>query len=153
MKISRSIAVLSCFVLTLFAIERSYSDSGESQPAAKAQTKVLNGTLLVALQDDKSPTKKRTFKGRLPNNYGKIGLSSEQRNEIYGVQAKYRTQLEELQKQIAALKAKQDMEVRAVLNNSQKDALDKLLEAAQKKRDSRTKKKTATKSTPTKKSD
>jgi peptidoglycan hydrolase CwlO-like protein len=45
-------------------------------------------------------------RGRLPAYYAQIGLSTEQRDHIYKVQSTYRKQIDELQKQIDALKKK-----------------------------------------------
>ncbi|NQV24724.1 MAG: hypothetical protein HQ518_10175 [Rhodopirellula sp.] len=70
--------------------------------------------------------------GRLPAQYGKLGLSDEQRDKIYGVQATYRKQIDDLQKQIDALKEKQDTEVQGVLTADQKKKLEELLADAKK---------------------
>lgn len=75
--------------------------------------------------------------GRLPAQYGKLGLSDEQRYEIYGVQATYKKQIDELEKQIDSLKAKQKTEVEAVLTADQKKKLDELLAAARKAAEAR----------------
>jgi hypothetical protein len=69
-------------------------------------------------------------KGRLPSQYGKLGLSDAQRQKIYGLQAQYDDQLDALEKQFAALKAKRDQEIEAVLNDSQRKVLSTLVEAA-----------------------
>lgn len=74
----------------------------------------------------------RKPRGRLPQYYGQVGISSEQRQKIYDVQAVYGKQIGELQKQIDALKKKQNTEVAAVLTPEQKTKLDELLAAAKK---------------------
>ncbi len=84
--------------------------------------------------------------GRLPAHYGKLGISTEQRTKIYGVQASYKKQIDDLQKQIDDLKAKQDAEVEAVLTPDQKKKLDEILAEAKKAaeaRSSKTKKKSS----------
>lgn len=75
--------------------------------------------------------------GRLPAQYGKLGLSDEQRHKIYDVQAIYRKQIDELEKQIDGLKAKQKTEIEAVLTADQKKKLDDLLAAARKAAEAR----------------
>lgn len=75
--------------------------------------------------------------GRLPSHYGKLGISSEQRAKIYGVQATYKKQIADLQKQIDALKAKQNTEVQAVLTADQKKKLDEILADAKKATEAR----------------
>jgi hypothetical protein len=76
-------------------------------------------------------------RGRLPAYYAQIGLSTEQRDEIYAVQATYRKPIEDLHKQIEALQKKQDAEVVAVLKPEQKEKLDELLAAAKKRAEER----------------
>ena len=71
-------------------------------------------------------------RGRLPQYYGQVGLSDKQRQQIYDVQATYKKQIDELQKQIDALKVKEDAEIVAVLTPEQKKNLDELLAAAKK---------------------
>jgi len=71
--------------------------------------------------------------GRLPPYYGQVGLSTEQREKIYGVQATYASQIEALQKQIASLEEKRDGEINAVLTADQKKQLDSLRAAAKEK--------------------
>ena len=69
-------------------------------------------------------------KGRLPSNYGKLGLTEPQKQKIYGIQAKYDDQLDSLEKQMDALKAKRDHEVETTLNDDQKKILKNLVDAS-----------------------
>lgn len=92
-----------------------------------AQTKSTDSK---ATQTSKS-TKK--IKGRLPNNYGKLELTTKQRTEIYEIQAKYRTKIDDLEKQLAELKAEQDKAVEVVLTTTQKKKLEDILTAKKKK--------------------
>ena len=78
--------------------------------------------------------------GRLPAHYGKLGISSDQRAKIYGVQATYKKQIADLQKQIDGLKAKQNTEVQAVLTADQKKKLDEILAEAKKAAEARSSK-------------
>lgn len=91
----------------------------------------------------KKPAAKKKFRGRLPNYYGKVGVSNEQRQTIYGIQAKYHEQIEALERQIAELTEKRDAEIEAVLTPAQKARVKELVEAAKKKRAARKKKKAA----------
>lgn len=79
----------------------------------------------------------RKSAGRLPSHYGKLGVSSEQRAKIYGVQATYKKQIADLQAQIDALKTKQNTEVQAVLTAEQKKKLDEILAEAKKAAEAR----------------
>lgn len=65
----------------------------------------------------------KEFRGRLPNNYGQIGLLPEQREEIYAIQKKYHREIEELKLRLATLEAQEDKEVYNVLDDEQKAAL------------------------------
>lgn len=82
---------------------------------------------------DKAKKPAAEAKGRLPNNYGRIGLSDEQRNKIYGIQGKYDGDIDKLEAQIADLKTKRDTEITAVLNAEQKAKLAELNAASKKK--------------------
>ncbi|GIX03861.1 MAG: hypothetical protein KatS3mg113_0867 [Planctomycetaceae bacterium] len=66
--------------------------------------------------------------GRLPNNFGQLGLSNEQRQKIYSIQSKYNEQIEELTRQVDALKKKRDEEIENVLTAAQKEQLKQLRE-------------------------
>lgn len=71
--------------------------------------------------------------GRLPNNYGKLGLSEKQKKSIYETQGKYATEINSLIKQVEALRAKRDAEVEGVLTAEQKVKLKELLAESAKK--------------------
>ena len=76
-------------------------------------------------------------KGRLPANYGKLGLTDPQKAKIYGIQGVYEDQLDELEKQIEAVKAKRDLEVEAVLSEDQRKILKNLVDAAKEAKDAK----------------
>jgi hypothetical protein len=99
-------------------------DDAKAKPAAKAEKK--------------APKK---AKGRVPPYFAQVGLSGEQRETIYTVQAEYNGKIGDLKKQIADLTAKRDTEVEAVLTETQKKQLDDLRATAKKKADERKKKK------------
>lgn len=101
----------------------------DAKPAVKAEAK-------------KTPKKPR---GRLPNYYSKV-VTSEQREEIYKLQATYNAQIEELQKQIVDVTKKRDEEVRGVLSPEQQKQVDELTAAAKKAADERRKSKASAKS-------
>jgi Spy/CpxP family protein refolding chaperone len=62
-------------------------------------------------------------KGRLPNNWGKLGLTSTQRDKIYSIENSYAAQIEELQKKINDLQSKRDAEMHGVLTADQQKQL------------------------------
>ena len=67
---------------------------------------------------------------RVPPLFGQIGLTPEQKEEIYKIRAKHQAQIESLQKQIAQLQAEMLAECEAVLTDSQKQLLALRREAA-----------------------
>jgi colicin import membrane protein len=72
---------------------------------------------------------------RLPNNFGKLGLSDEQKEKVYAVQAKYAGEIAQLQKQLADARAKIKTESEALLTADQKAKLAEILAEAKKKAD------------------
>lgn len=76
---------------------------------------------------------KKEPKGRLPNNFGKLGLSDEQKDKVYAVQAKYAEEIARLQKQLAEVRAKVKVETEALLTADQKTKLAGIVAETQKK--------------------
>ena len=74
--------------------------------------------------------KKQEPSRRVPAYFGQIGLTTEQRASIYGIQGKRIDKIESLEKQIAAEKSEMISECEAVLNETQKKLLDNLRKAA-----------------------
>jgi len=107
-----TLAIFTCCTLIGFA-----QDS--SKPAAtKAADKKSDAT---------------TKKGRLPANFGKLGLNDTQKDKIYAIQGSYSDQLDALEAQVAAVKAKRDHEVEGVLTEDQRKVLKNLTDAAKDK--------------------
>lgn len=67
--------------------------------------------------------KEERKKGFLPANFGKLGLSNEQKQKIYGIQARYKTELDELNKKIKKAADDQRAEIYGVLSTDQKEKL------------------------------
>ena len=74
--------------------------------------------------------KKRDPSRRVPPYFGQIGLTTEQRSSIYGLQAKRIEKIDVLEKQIAAEKAEMLADCEGVLTETQKKLLDNLRKAA-----------------------
>lgn len=77
-----------------------------------------------------APKKKQDPARRVPAYFGQIGLTTEQRAGIYGLQAKHMEKIDALEKQIAAQRAQMLGESEAVLTETQKKLLDNLRRAA-----------------------
>jgi hypothetical protein len=93
----------------------------------------LSGALVgqEAKKDEKKDEKKvdppSKAKGALPANWGKIGLSDDQKQSIYRIQGKYGDEINKLDARIKELKATRDKEMRAVLTPDQKKRLEELI--------------------------
>lgn len=66
----------------------------------------------------------RAKTGRVPNGYGQIGLTREQRERIYGIQAAYSERIKEIEAELEQLKAEQVVQIKNVLTDSQKSAIE-----------------------------
>lgn len=96
-----------------------------AQDAAKPSAKVEKGDVVNS--------EKKQSTDRLPRNYGKIGLTEAQRKSIYEIVGRYETQIDELEKKIAELKAKEVSECEGILNQNQRQSLQDLNAEAKKK--------------------
>ena len=74
-------------------------------------------------------------RGRLPIYYGKLGVSEDQRDRIYTIQAQYDVQIDELLAQLEELRAKRDRAVESVLTAGQKQRLRELRAEAARERE------------------
>jgi hypothetical protein len=80
----------------------------------------------IAPSQDKDAPKKDTpgqpdkkYKGVLPANFKKLGLTDAQVQNIYKIQSEYRSKIDDLKKQIDTLKAAEKSEVEKVLSDVQ----------------------------------
>jgi len=55
------------------------------------------------------------MRGQLPPNWGKLGLSDEQKQKVYAAQGKYRDKIDALKKQMADLQDQEKKEMEGVL--------------------------------------
>lgn len=67
------------------------------------------------------------LKGVLPQYWGKIGLTDEQKQEVYKIQAKHNAEIEKLEAKIREHRASRDKEMKALLTVDQKKALQDLI--------------------------
>jgi Spy/CpxP family protein refolding chaperone len=97
--------------------------------AALAVGLFLVGGPWVAGQDSKKETKDPAPKARgtLPQNWGKLGLTDEQKSKIYEAQGKYRAKIDALKKQMAELTDQEKKEMEAVLTDAQKARLREII--------------------------
>jgi len=119
-------------VLVLLAC---FSMAGWSQDSAKPTTKGAAGKEAAA---EKKEDKKSV--NRLPANFGKLGLTDAQRDKVYAINDKYEPQLDALEEQVKALRAKRTAETEAVLTVEQKKILKDITDEAKEKTKAKSKK-------------
>lgn len=95
----------------------------------------VSGTSQETPSKGKLETPETKSSNRLPNNYGKLGLSEEQRKKIYAIQAEYREKIDSLLREVEDLRAQETLEIQNTLSASQQAELLKLLEDTRKKRE------------------
>lgn len=69
------------------------------------------------------------FKGQLPQNWKQLGLTDEQTQKVYKIQAKHNEEIDKLENQIKELKAKMVKERGEVLTAEQKKRLEDILKS------------------------
>ena len=80
------------------------------------------------------PPDVRARSGRVPRGYGPLGLTKEQKERVYGIQAAYAERIAELEAEIEQLKEEQLVRIKTVLTEAQRLQIEKYeLEAAAKK--------------------
>jgi hypothetical protein len=92
---------------------------------------VLSGGL-VGQETKKDDSKKKDdppakVKGMLPQYWGRLGLSDEQKQSIYKIQNKHDAEIDKLEAKIKELKDVRLREMRAVLSADQKKKLEEIL--------------------------
>ncbi len=75
---------------------------------------------------------RETVKGRLPRYFASL-VDSEQRIDIYLIQAKYRQQITELKQELEKLETKQMQDIEGVLTADQRDKLVEMRKSSRKK--------------------
>lgn len=61
----------------------------------------------------------RAKSGRVPRGYGQLGLTKDQKERIYGIQAAYAERIDELEAEIEQLKKEQSVRIKSVLSPTQ----------------------------------
>jgi hypothetical protein len=107
---------LSAFLVGLLLVTGGLAGQ-EKSAANKSEPKTIKKV---------TPSKGRQ---RLPAYWGQLGLSTEQRQKVYGVQAKYDAEIDKLEAQIKELKDKMGKERLDVLSADQKKKLDDIIRA------------------------
>lgn len=94
---------------------------------------LLSSALAVAQQQEETKPRRKA-RGILPQHYAAV-VAPDQRERIYEIQQSYAEQIAKLEEQLAAIKAKRDKEVEAVLTPEQLAKVKKLQDEAKAKRE------------------
>jgi hypothetical protein len=94
----------------------------------------LAQTTKPSTKDDKPVAEKKEFlldvsearakTGRVPNGYGQIGLTKDQKERIYGIQTAYSERIKALEAELEELKTEQVVQIKNVLTDAQKSAIE-----------------------------
>ena len=111
----RLLPIVAVSVAALLALIVQPGRSGDQIPARLGPAVALN------FQTEEQPAPPRRV--RLPNHYGQLGLTEVQRQRIYALQLDYGRKIDELEAQLAALRAKRDQDCEAALSEGQRTKL------------------------------
>lgn len=116
---------LTCIMFYVLVLGLTTGTLSAQEPAPKKQPEPANEE--TKKEAEPAPAKP-TIKGQqLPFYWAQIGLSDGQRKEIYTVQAKYDTQIAELEAKIKALKLEMAKERFKLLSESQQKKLEEII--------------------------
>lgn len=111
----RLLPIVAVSVAALLVLVVQSGRSGDQIPAGLGPAVALN------FQTEQKPAPRPRV--RLPNYYGQLGLTEVQRQRIYALQLDYGKKIDELEAQLAALRAKRDQDCEAVLSEGQRTKL------------------------------
>lgn len=90
-------------------------------------TSGLSGQDAKKGSDAKKDEATAKLKGFLPQNWAKIGLTDDQKQQVYKVQSKYAAEIEKAEAKVKELKGSRDQDMKAVLSADQKKKLEEIL--------------------------
>lgn len=115
----------------------------QTQEKGKSATKSAGASGVDSTRKPANTTKDAADYRRVPQYFGQVGLSDEQREKIYGVRERYAVQQAKLEQELADLQDKVMRECEAVLTPAQRTELTKLRGEAKAKAKAKSKNKAA----------
>lgn len=131
--IRHHLALLVCLAFGVGTVALAQDKKKDDTPPTKpGEAKKEDPKKDDAKKDDgkKEEVKKETpgrVRGMLPANYRKLGLTDEQKNKIYRLQAEYDDKIKEAEERLAKLKAERSKVAETVLTDAQKARLKEIL--------------------------
>jgi type IV secretory pathway VirB10-like protein len=135
----RSIAAVASAAVMTSLLTGVYPLGAQESAASKSQATKTKQTTKVDTPTPPENSKKAKSAGRVappdpthrvPPGYSKLGLTDQQKEDIYAIQGKYYPQLQGLEKQLSALRDKRDAETEKVLTPKQRQLLEQQRKAA-----------------------
>jgi Spy/CpxP family protein refolding chaperone len=84
-------------------------------------------TPIVIAQDKGKDAPSGKIRGQLPQNWGKLGLTDEQKQKIYDIQSKVRVKVDDLKAKIKDLQDQERKDMEGVLTAAQKARLREII--------------------------
>ena len=84
---------------------------------------ILCSLVVCAVAWGQEPKSEGKAKGQLPPNWGKLGLSDDQKQQVYKIQTKYRAEIDALDAKMKDLRKQQSAALEKLLTDSQKARL------------------------------
>jgi Spy/CpxP family protein refolding chaperone len=84
-------------------------------------------TPIVVAQDKGKDTPSGKVRGTLPQNWGKLGLTDEQKQKVYEIQSKVRAKVDDLKAKIKDLQDQERKDMEGVLTPAQKARLREII--------------------------
>ena len=109
---------------------KSSSQKRSSSKSSKSKSKAKSGSSSSRSRSSSSKSKSSASGHRLPAYYAQVGLKDEQRDEIYEIQDKFKSEIQALEKKLADLREKMNDDIEDVLTRTQKTKLNALKRAA-----------------------
>ncbi|MEW4570943.1 hypothetical protein AB1L88_24000 [Tautonia sp. JC769] len=125
---SRSIVPLFCLTCAAaFVTATSHAQENDPKPSAPVATPPPG-----AIDDQPTPVAPKTYPPyrRVPSNFGKVGLSNQQKQDIYIIRGRYQSEIAELKARIEELSRKEMDECVSVLTEAQRKLLDQIRAAS-----------------------
>lgn len=122
--------MLAVVMLCTLSGNLAAQEKGSSKSGSKSGSKSSSS---------KSETKESKIRGVLPQYYRQLGLSDEQRQNIYKIQNDYAEKIDELEKKLEDMKAERNAKYLKELTRSQREQLEELKKSRKDKEESKEK--------------
>ena len=128
MKLTTALTTAMTVFLFCLAFDSPLTMQGPTSVYADEKV-AAESTKLSENTDEKSKYEMPSYPNRLPPNYGKLGLSDEQKDKVYSIQSRYYKQIQELEKQLAEIREQEAEEISKILTPGQRLRLQEIFEA------------------------